>query len=355
MEKVLVFALLVAASLRAASTEMFIKEGGSVTLELRPALTVPITIIQWKYKDSILAEWVKDVLPLAHNREHIKLDIVSGRLAMEKMTKAEEGVYSVEVNSNVQKVTYNVVVLKDVPKPEIWIAPLTCSEEINQCTLSCEGNTTGAEPGTYSWKTDDGEWKESSRNMPITQEGHGHVKTFTCKMNNPVSEKESDLFTNKLYKKPSPKPSPGGWIALIVVAVLVAVGVGGGYWAWKKKKLPCGKRINDAESPAKNGNVPASSDGTNVELLGKIASTNTSPGATPGSQAEPAGGAAPPSNPPPEEAPPEASGDQEPASEDAPGEPADLSRHHVRATLPSKTQLKRPMLNCELLSHLADR
>ncbi|KAI4789704.1 hypothetical protein KUCAC02_035084 [Chaenocephalus aceratus] len=187
MEKVLVFALLVAASLRAASTEMFIKEGGSVTLELRPALTVPITIIQWKYKDSILAEWVKDVLPLAHNREHIKLDIVSGRLAMEKMTKAEEGVYSVEVNSNVQKVTYNVVVLKDVPKPEIWIAPLTCSEEINQCTLSCEGNTTGAEPGTYSWKTDDGEWKESSRNMPITQEGHGHVKTFTCKMNNPPS------------------------------------------------------------------------------------------------------------------------------------------------------------------------
>ncbi|KAK5882801.1 hypothetical protein CesoFtcFv8_021349 [Champsocephalus esox] len=140
MGEVLVLSLLVAASLRAASTEeKFIKEGGSLTLELRPALSVPITIVQWKFKDSILAEWVKDVLPLAHNRDDIKLDIVSGRLAMEKMTKAHEGVYSVEVNSNEQQVTYNVVVINDVPKPSIWVSPLTCSVEMNQCTLSCDG------------------------------------------------------------------------------------------------------------------------------------------------------------------------------------------------------------------------
>ncbi|KAF3841768.1 hypothetical protein F7725_023719 [Dissostichus mawsoni] len=77
MGEVLVFSLLVLASLRSASTEeMFIKEGGSVTLELKPAPSDPITVIQWKFKDSILADWVKDVLPLAHNRENIKLDIV---------------------------------------------------------------------------------------------------------------------------------------------------------------------------------------------------------------------------------------------------------------------------------------
>ncbi|XP_033956628.1 uncharacterized protein [Pseudochaenichthys georgianus] len=323
MEKVLVFSLLVVASLRSASTEeKFFKEGGSVKLVLRPTLSVPITIIQWKYKDSILAEWVENVLPLTHNREHIKLDKVSGRLAMEKMTKAEEGVYSVEVNNNVQKETYNVVFITDVPKPKIWISPLTCSEESDQCTLKCDGDTTGAEPVTYSWKTDNGVWKESSRDMPITKKQHGQVKTFTCKMKNPVGEKESDLFTNKLCKKEEPKPSPVGWIVgVIVVALLVAVG--GVIWAWKKKKLPCGKRITDPESPAKNENVLASSDGANVELLKGNSTTNTSPGATPGSQEGPAGGADS-SNPPPEEAPPEASGDKEPGSEDAlTGEPAD--------------------------------
>ncbi|KAF3841766.1 hypothetical protein F7725_023717 [Dissostichus mawsoni] len=211
MGKVLVFSLLVLASLRSASTEeKFIKEGGSVTLELKPAPSDPITVIQWKFKESILAEWVKDVLPLTHNREHILLDIVSGHLAMEKMTEAEEGVYSVEVNNNVQKETYNVVLIKDVPKPKIWISPVSFSDESDQCTLNCEGDTTGAEPVTYSWKIGDGEWKESRRDMRITHEEHGQVKIFTCKMKNPVSEKESDPLPNIFDREMSLESSGEG-------------------------------------------------------------------------------------------------------------------------------------------------
>ncbi|XP_010768636.1 uncharacterized protein [Notothenia coriiceps] len=221
MEKVLVVSLLVLASLRSASTEeKFIKEGGNVTLDLRPPPSDPITIIQWKFKDSILAEWIKGVVDLAHNRLNIKLDIVSGSLAMEKMTKEEEGVYSVEVNSNVQRVTYNVLVIKDVPKPKIEFFPLICSDESDKCSMTCDGNTTGAEPVTYSWKTGDGEWKESEKDMPITREEHGQEKTFTCKMKNPVSEKESAQVPNKLYKKEVPKPSPVGQIVGIVGAIL---------------------------------------------------------------------------------------------------------------------------------------
>ncbi|XP_034092687.1 SLAM family member 7-like [Gymnodraco acuticeps] len=231
MGEVLVVSLLVLASLRPASTEeKFIKEGGSVTLDLRPAPSDPITIIQWKFQDSILAEWVEDVLPLAHNREHIKLDIASGRLAMEKMTKAEEGVYSVEVNNLVQKVTYNVMFIKDVPKPDIWIAPLTCSHESDQCTLSCEGNTTGAEPITYSWKTGDGEWKESGKVMPITQEDHGHVKTFTCKMKNPVSEEESDPLPNRLLREMPLESSGVRYEAVLIKEVLNPAGSSWGCW-----------------------------------------------------------------------------------------------------------------------------
>ncbi|XP_033991768.1 uncharacterized protein LOC117487207 [Trematomus bernacchii] len=227
MEKVLVFSLLVLASLRSASTEeKFIKEGGSVTLDLRPALSDPITIIQWKFKESILAEWVKDVLDLTYNRDNIKLNKVSGELTMEKMATEDAGVYSVEVNNNVQKVTHNVLVIKDVPKPEIWVSPLTCSDESDQCNMTCEGDTTGAGPVTYSWKTGDEEWKESEKVMNITKKEHGDVKTFTCKMKNPVSEKESDPLPNRFL----PESSGVRYEAVLIKEVLNPVVSSWGCW-----------------------------------------------------------------------------------------------------------------------------
>ncbi|KAF3857064.1 hypothetical protein F7725_008923 [Dissostichus mawsoni] len=244
MGKLVVFSLLFLASLSFASTveEKFTKEEGSVTLDLRPAPSVPIIIIQWKFKDSILAEWVKGVLPLTHNREHIKLDIVSGRLAMEKMTKAEEGVYSVEVNNNVQHVAYSVLVIKDVPKPVILFSPLAGSHESDTFIMTCGGDTTGAEPVTYRWKTGDGEWKESGKVIAITKKEHGHVKNFICKMKNPVSEEVSEPIPNILYKKEEPARLIVGIIVVLLVAAAAAAGIGS-FWAWKNHKLPCVKRI----------------------------------------------------------------------------------------------------------------
>ncbi|KAL3050639.1 hypothetical protein OYC64_012626 [Pagothenia borchgrevinki] len=231
MEKVLVFSLLVLTSLRSASTEeKFIKEGGNVTLDLRNASSEQITIIQWKFKDSILAEWVKDVPPLTHNRENIFLDKDTGRLSMEKMTKAEEGVYSVEVNNNEQNETYKVVLIKDVPKPSIWVSPLTCSDESFKCNLACEGNTTGDGPVTYSWKTGAGEWNESRRDMTITKKEHGDVETFTCKMKNPVSEKESDPLPNRLFREMPLESSGVRYEAVLIKEVLNPVVSSWGCW-----------------------------------------------------------------------------------------------------------------------------
>ncbi|KAI9536788.1 hypothetical protein NQZ68_031096 [Dissostichus eleginoides] len=62
---------------------------------------------------------------------------------IKNMTKADEGVYSVEINNKVQG-----------------------------------GHHRG------SWKTGDGEWKELQKD--IIEEEHGHVKTFTCRMKNPL-------------------------------------------------------------------------------------------------------------------------------------------------------------------------
>lgn len=38
--------------------------------------------------------------------------------------------------------------------PEPTVSP-SCDDEKTNCTLTCEGSTTGAEPVTYTWKSDD--------------------------------------------------------------------------------------------------------------------------------------------------------------------------------------------------------
>ncbi|XP_063730979.1 SLAM family member 9-like [Eleginops maclovinus] len=250
MENVLVFCLLFLASLRSASTEdMLFEEGGSVTLNLRPAPSKPITVIEWKFNGITLAEWAKDVVELTYKRANTSLDITTGRLVVQKMTKTDQGEYSVEVNNRVQAEKYQVVFIKRVPKPSVLTQPLSCSTEDEQCSLTCDGDTTEAEPVTYSWKTGAGEWKASGRSMTITKAEHGQVETFTCKMKNPVSEEESEPVTNKLHSKvPDPGPSTGIVLGIIFLILVALIGVGV-FVAWKKKKLPCFPRSVSVESP----------------------------------------------------------------------------------------------------------
>ncbi|KAK5854326.1 hypothetical protein PBY51_015405 [Eleginops maclovinus] len=203
MENVLVFCLLFLASLRSASTEdMLFEEGGSVTLNLRPAPSKPITVIEWKFNGITLAEWAKDVVELTYKRANTSLDITTGRLVVQKMTKTDQGEYSVEVNNRVQAEKYQVVFIKRVPKPSVLTQPLSCSTEDEQCSLTCDGDTTEAEPVTYSWKTGAGEWKASGRSMTITKAEHGQVETFTCKMKNPLEQK---ISLNQRRKKQTAK------------------------------------------------------------------------------------------------------------------------------------------------------
>lgn len=39
-----------------------------------------------------------------------------------------------------------------VPVPTV---SQSCDDDTTSCTLTCDGNTTGAEPVTYTWKSDD--------------------------------------------------------------------------------------------------------------------------------------------------------------------------------------------------------
>uniref|UniRef100_A0A8C4HRU5 Ig-like domain-containing protein n=1 Tax=Dicentrarchus labrax TaxID=13489 RepID=A0A8C4HRU5_DICLA len=189
----------------ALAEDKYVVVGGNV--DLRPPFTGVITNILWKHNGNLLAEWAKGEAELTYFipfQGHTTLDITSGRLEVRNMTIAHEGLYTVDINNKPQDQRYDVKVIEEVPKPSILSRPLTCSSASTNCTLTCGEETKKAEPVTYSWKRDNEEWQQSMKDMLIIKTEISHVKTFTCRMKNPVSEKESEPKDNPLFSEELP-------------------------------------------------------------------------------------------------------------------------------------------------------
>uniref|UniRef100_A0A7N6BQ02 Ig-like domain-containing protein n=1 Tax=Anabas testudineus TaxID=64144 RepID=A0A7N6BQ02_ANATE len=185
---------------------IYITEAGNLVLMPPAASTQPvISSIRWKYNGNLLAEMVEGKILLdvyGRFNGRTTLNTTTGCLEVNNMTKDDTGFYSVEINYSGQSVRYDVKVINKVPKPVIQVFNSTS----DSYRLSCEGNTTEAEPVTYSWKTGDGEWKESEKSITISNtEETQSVETFSCRMKNPVSEEDSEPHINPLWRSRHPK------------------------------------------------------------------------------------------------------------------------------------------------------
>ncbi|KAM4601889.1 cell adhesion molecule CEACAM1-like isoform 4-T4 [Polymixia lowei] len=178
-------------------------------LELRAeTVSKPITGILWKIGNDFVAELLEGSEPDYYRsfRDRTTLTTEKATLVVSSLTENDAGVYSVEINSQVQSKTYMVKVIKAVPMPKVEAKPLDCSKK-ESCDLVCEGNTTGAEPVTYSWKIDDGAWKKSGKILTINKTKDNTAKHFSCQMENPVGFKESERFDNPFWS-PQAVPMP---------------------------------------------------------------------------------------------------------------------------------------------------
>ncbi|XP_074503181.1 uncharacterized protein LOC141774418 [Sebastes fasciatus] len=251
---VLLMAVLNVAVTEDTVTTMYFEDGDSLTLEVRPAYTTPIINILWKFNGNLQAEWVKDVVPLGYYpriKGRANLTIETGQLIINNMKKNDDGVYSVGINDRVQSESYHAKLIKKVQKLKVVVRPLTCTADSKNCSLTCDSDTTDAEPITYSWKKGDGEWEVSGKDINITRKDDSGGKTFTCRMENPVSEEESDPEPNLLYKEE--EPSIVGPAVRFFLCALVGVCVVGLVVAWIMKKGPFKNRgINITAS--ENGN-----------------------------------------------------------------------------------------------------
>ncbi|XP_074503178.1 SLAM family member 9-like [Sebastes fasciatus] len=254
---VLLMAVLNVAVTEDTVTKMYFEDGDSLTLEVRPAYTTPIINILWKFNGNLLAEWVKDVVPLGYYpriQGRANLTTETGQLIINNMSKNDDGVYSVGINDRVQSESYHAKFIKKVQKLKVVVRPLTCTADSKNCSLTCDSDTTDAEPITYSWKKGDGEWKVSGKDINITRKDDSGVKTFTCRMKNPVSEEESDPEPNPLYKEPIKTDNSGAIGGGVFVGLLFLAGVVGAGVAWIKKKGPFKNRgTNITDSTHGNG------------------------------------------------------------------------------------------------------
>ncbi|XP_038853284.1 uncharacterized protein LOC120050827 [Salvelinus namaycush] len=191
--------------------DLYHKVGGELVLTPEKS-TVPdfITSILWKHGKNKVAEWDKDFGSLdiyAAFKERTTLDQTTGELRISGLMKTDSGVYSVEFNSKLLDKTYKRSVIKAVPKPTITSS---CNANQTSCTLTCEGNTTDAEPVTYSWKVGEGAWEVVDKQLSVSKSDSGKSNNgykYICKLKNAVSEEVSEPVGEVFGPEAVPKPT----------------------------------------------------------------------------------------------------------------------------------------------------
>lgn len=211
----------------AATEEAYFGLGKS--LELKPPGTYTISSVEWRHNDDIAAEWTGPGAAEEYYRNfkgRAVLDKGTGVLKLSNMTEAEAGEYSVEINGKRLDVQFLVKSVGEIQKVDLWVKPKDGQRE-----LDCSTNLTNVGPVTYSWDTfGNGSWFESGRKLVLqNNETTQAVKTFSCKIRNPVGEKESEQVDNPFYKEP---PNNAAYAAL----VLIPIAGGAAFFAYKKRK-----------------------------------------------------------------------------------------------------------------------
>ncbi|XP_070301989.1 CD48 antigen-like isoform X2 [Salvelinus sp. IW2-2015] len=190
--------------------DLYHKVGGELVLTPDKS-TVPnsITSILWKHGKNKVAEWYKDFGLDIYGafKERTTLNQNTGELRISGLKKSDSGVYSVEFNSKLLDKTYKLSVIKAVPKPTITFS---CNANKTSCTLTCEGDTTDAQPVTYSWKVGDGALEVKGKQLIVSKSDTGNSTNsykYICKLKNAVSGEFSEPVGEVFGSEAVPKPT----------------------------------------------------------------------------------------------------------------------------------------------------
>ncbi|XP_070711814.1 uncharacterized protein [Pempheris klunzingeri] len=239
---------LMAAVSAAREISVYKKVGDTVVLNPDAGSSL-ITSIMWKDGPNIAAQWDGTDLDLYRQfKERGSLNISSGELTIRGLARGDSGLYTPEINNNLASPT-RLTVISPVPTPTVG---KSCDEEETVCTLSCDGNTTAAEPVTYRWTSGGVVLPGLLREQRITKEVSSSMAGFVCELENPVSKESSEPLPNPFYKIPVPiEPTVEGhnlkistgvtvFICLLTAVVMLVLfhRCKAGMWFYQKASMP---------------------------------------------------------------------------------------------------------------------
>ncbi|CAB1442718.1 unnamed protein product [Pleuronectes platessa] len=202
---------------------LYFEEGKPLVLTPPKHGTV-ITSVEWTHNTDLAVEWRNNELEFYRSfKGRTELDKSTAQLTVNSATQSDGGDYKVEINNQQQSQVYKVEVIKRVPKPSVVVRTLTCGPTSSKCNFTCQGESTGTQPLTYSWRKDSGEWEPEQQSMDLffNDTKTKRVKQISCRMKNPISEEESDPLYNPMYNKGL--LSQGELAAVICSPIIVVV------------------------------------------------------------------------------------------------------------------------------------
>uniref|UniRef100_UPI0037E7CF2E uncharacterized protein isoform X4 n=1 Tax=Semicossyphus pulcher TaxID=241346 RepID=UPI0037E7CF2E len=197
------------------SAETVFKARGDEVV-LTPTDKAPtIDNIEWKHGDHIAAELYDGKTKcFGQFKGRCTLNDVTGELTITGLTVKDNGLYTLKINDKDTNTKIQLNVISPVSKPTI---SKSCNPEMTYCDLTCEGNTTDAEPITYKWVA--GHFVgPSSRVFNITKDME--EDSFSCIMVDPLGREE------RSESIPNPFKTSGvleWWEILIIIAVAAVI------------------------------------------------------------------------------------------------------------------------------------
>ncbi|XP_039538611.1 SLAM family member 5-like isoform X3 [Pimephales promelas] len=252
-----------------------VMEGDSVTLHTDLTEIYKENIL-WKYRAEkyIIAEILKkygffytyDDVPDGRFRDRLKLDNQTGSLTITHTTTEHTGVYTLEINGvNLTSKTFNVSVYARLPVPVIIRNSSHCS---SNCSVVCSSSVLSVCDATLSWYAGMSVLSSISvcdlsisLSLPLEVE-YQDKNTYSCVLNNPISNQTTHLDINTLCRHTCAGPPVLRSLIVLISAgslmIIVAVWI---FCICKKQRLKhqeettCDVEITYADTISNRGNA----------------------------------------------------------------------------------------------------
>lgn len=243
--------------------------GGELTLELKSPPN-PIQRVVWKHGVNLLADLTRGRFSAYGDFKGYATVDTTGRLTIKNIQRVHAGLYSVEVNNQVQDQQYNVGVFKPLKQPNVLLTPLTCSYKSESCVLVCEVNTMGADPVSFKWLFGT-ELSENTGPQLKIEHNVEPPPTYTCRVTNPISEADSEPLKNPLIAPPVNVVAIVVGVCVLLLAIPLVIGA---YFKRDAIKKRFCKDRNEGPPNPPNSDRPAETRSTPEERpLNSVGST----------------------------------------------------------------------------------